>query len=239
MRGDLERALVDTEEFLHRQLGSRAAREASKRKVKRGIGEVLRRVRRAALVVLVLMASLIGWSILISPIGFLTWLLAIPTVFLAALVTLFWPSGRKRRDEQWSEAPAAPARLDALAGRTEEWLLERCEALPRPALPAADFILGRLRELQPELARLNPAAPVAGEAQRLIGQHLPRLIDSYVELPPAGRDPHGENGRRLTESLDIVAEELDRLSDEICRERGLRFETQTRFIESRYRGRDL
>lgn len=238
MRRDAERALVQTEEFLSRQLGSRAAREASKRKVKRGINEVLRRVRRAALVVLMLMAGLIGWSILISPIGFFTWLLAIPTVFLAALVTLFWPARRKRRDE-WSHAASGPAPLDALAGRTEEWLLERCQALPRPALPAADFILGRLRELQPELARLDPATPVAGDAQRLIGQHLPRLVDSYLDLPPAERDPGGVASRKLAESLDTVAEELDRLSDDICRERGLRFATQTRFIESRYRKPDF
>lgn len=234
MRQDIERALYETEDFLARQLGSRAAREASKRKVKRGMAEIVRRVRRAALVVLVLMAALIGASI-VTPIGLFTWLLAIPTVFLAALITLFWPSRRKPVDLQQGALAAMP--LDQLAERTETWLLDRCEGLPRPALPAADFLLGRLRELQPELARLDPAAPVAGETRRLIGQHLPRLVDTYLELPP--HDQSGENGRRLAESLDTVAEELERLSDDICRERGLRFETQTRFIEIRYRGREL
>jgi hypothetical protein len=237
MRRDVERALLETEDFLHRQLGSAAARELSKRKVKRGMSEVLRRVRRAALIVLVLMAALIGASIFTS-IGFFTWLLAIPTIFLAALISMFWPSRRSRREEARSPAAGgAPAELPLLAGRTEEWLLERCQYLPRPALPAADFILGRLRELQPELARVNPQAPVAGEAQRLIGQHLPRLVDAYLELPP--HDQGGENSRRLAESLDTVAEELDRISEDICRERGLSFETQTRFIESRYRAREL
>jgi hypothetical protein len=233
MRHDIERALLETEDFLHRQLGSRAAREMAKRKAKRGMGEVLRRVRRAALIVLALMAALIGTSIFTS-IGFFTWLLAIPTIFLAAFLSLFWPT-RRRREEALSPARSgAPVQLDLLAGRTEEWLLERAEYLPRPALPAADFIIGRLRELQPELARVNPNAPVAGEAQRLIGQHLPRLVDAYLELPPHALG--GENAERLSASLDTVAEELERLSDDICRERGLKFETQTRFIESRYRG---
>jgi hypothetical protein len=235
MRSDIERALLETEDFLHRQLGSQAAREAAKRKAKRGMGEVLRRVRRAALVVLVLMAALIGASIFTS-IGFFTWLLAIPTIFLAAFLSLFWPT-RRRRDEVRSPVGQPTAQLDLLAGRTEEWLIDRCAYLPRPALPAADFIVGRLRELQPELARINPGAPVAGEAQRLIGQHLPTLVDAYLELPPHALG--GENAERLTASLDTVAEELDRLSENICRERGLKFETQTRFIESRYRARDL
>lgn len=238
MRGDIERALTETEDFLHRQLGSRAAREASKRKVKRGINEVLRRVRRAVLVLLVLMAGLIGWSILVSPIGFLTWLLAVPTVFLAAMITMFWPSRRARREER-SPAASPNQPLGTLSAQTEEWLLARCDALPRPALPAADFILGRLRELQPELARLDPATPAGGDARRLIGQHLPRLVDSYLDLPPSERDPGGIASRKLAESLDIVAEELDRLSHDICRERGLAFVTQTRFIESRYRAPDL
>ncbi len=236
MRQDIERALLDTEDFLHRQLGSRAARELSKRKVKRGMSEVLRRVRRAALIVLVLMAALIGTSIFTS-IGFFTWMLAIPTIFLAAFLSLFWGSRGRSKGLRSPAAGAAPVELDLLAVRTEEWLLERCQYLPRPALPAADFILGRLRELQPELARVNPNAPVAGDAQRLIGQHLPRLVDAYLELP--AHDLGGENARRLTTSLDTVAEELDRLSHDICRDRGLTFETQTRFIESRYRERDI
>jgi len=232
---DFDRALGETENFLQRQLGSRAAREAQKRKVKRGIEEVVRRIRRATLLFVVLLGSLIGYSILVSPIGLLTWLLILPFLFLATMLALFWPSRRKR------EAPlpaasgsAARSRLDLLARDTEEWLLERCPALPRPALPAADAILDRLRDLQPDLAALPRESPLAGEADRLVGGHLPRLVDSFLELPPAARDPRGENSRRLAESLGVVTDELDRLSGEIGRERRLGFETHHRFIETRY-----
>jgi hypothetical protein len=235
MRHDFERSLSQTEQFLRSQLGSRAAREASKRRVKRGIGEAVRRVRRSAWVVLGLMVALTAYSILVAPIGFLTWLVAIPTILLGALLLLFLPTRQGRRERGRASSAAPAARLDALADRTEDWLLERCGQLPPPAMPAVDFILGRLRELQPELARLPADAPVAGEAQRLIGQHLPNLVDTYLSLPPGERDPRGETGRRLGESLDIVAEELDRLSIEIGRERRLSFDTQQRFIESRYK----
>ncbi len=233
MRFDLERTLGETEEFLHRQLSSRAAREAQKRKVQRGIGEVLRRVRRSALVALGLLIALVAYSILVDPIGILTWFVALPTVFLAATITLFWPSSRRRG--QAFEAPDEPVATSIIAGRTEEWLLERCRDLPRSALPAVDTILARLNEMQPDLAALRPDTPLAGETQRLLGQHLPRLVDTYLALPPSRREPRGENSRRLAESLDIVAGELDRLSGEIGRDRSLSFDTQRRFIETRYR----
>jgi len=238
MAFDFERALGETEDFLQRQLGSRAAREAQRRKVKRGINEVLRRIRRATLLFVVLLASLIGYSIFVASIDLLVWMLILPMLFLASTLALFWPSRRKRLAEPPRHAAGATARprLDLLARDTEEWLLERCQALPRPALPAVDTILDRLRDLQPDLAALPRESPLAGEADRLVGGHLPRLVDSFLELPPAARDPKGENSRRLSESLGVVAEELDRLSGEIGRERRLGFETHHRFIETRYGG---
>ena len=232
MRFDFERALGETEDFLFRQLSSRAAREAQKRKVQRGINEVFRRVRRSALVMLLLLSALVTYSIFVGGIDFLTWLIALPTVFLASLVALFWPSSpRQPRFEQ----PEAAPELDMLAGRVEEWLLERCRELPRAALPAVDNILSRLGEMRPDLSALSPETPVGGETQRLIGQHLPRLVDTYLALPPRSRDPRSENSWRFSESLDIVAEELERLSGEVHRDRSLHFDTQRRFIETRYK----
>lgn len=233
MRFDFERTLGETEEFLFRQLSSRAAREAQKRKVQRGINEVFRRVRRSAIVMLLLLSALVAYSIFIDPIGILTWFVALPTVFLAAMVALFWPSSsRQPRFEQREAVP----QLDVLAGRVEEWLLERCRELPRAALPAVDNILSRLGEMRPDLSALAPETPLGGETQRLIGQHLPRLVDTYLSLPPRSRGARSENSRRLGESLDIVADELERLSSEMHHDRTLHFETQRRFIETRYKG---
>lgn len=227
-----DRALTDAEDFLRRQLGSRAARESQKRKVQRGIREVLRRIRRSALLFVGLLSALILYSILVAPIGFLTWLVAFPALFLIAIVALFWPSHRSDR----SLKPADEAvRLESAAARTEEWLVERCHELPRQALPTVDTILVTLSELQPCLAALPKGAPVEGEARRLICQHLPRLVGSYLDLPPAERGPRSQSTARLTESLEIVADELMRLSADISEDRRLGFDTQHRFIETRYR----
>ena len=44
---ELPRALIDTENFLMAQLGSAGARARTSRRIKRGVGEAMRRVRRA------------------------------------------------------------------------------------------------------------------------------------------------------------------------------------------------
>ena len=233
---DIERGLVATEEFLMRQLGSRAAREAGKRKLHRGLGEAMRRARRAALIFALLLLALVAWAVAVSPIGFFTWLVALPTIAIVSLVSMMWPT-RAARAPKVVPGPEAVARipLDTLANRCEHWLLDRCDELPRAALPSADTILARLQSLQPALADMPEGTPLSGEARRLIGGHLPRLVDSYLALPPEVRDPRSENSRRLTESLEVVAEELSRICTEVETCRTAAFEIEHRFIETRYK----
>lgn len=231
---ELERVLYATEDFLRRNLRSRTAREAQKRRFQRKLHEALRRLRRSALLLAVMLTALVAFSLLVTPIGFLTWLVAIPTVLLLALLSLLWPSRRG------GPAPGAglPAELplDDLAARAEEGLLDRCQELPGRALPAADAIVARLHDLQPHLGGLaRQDAMLAGDARRLIGEHLPKLVDSYLALPPSRRGPASESTQRITESLGIVADELGNLLERCCRDRELGFETQRRFIETRYR----
>lgn len=236
MQHEVERTLRSAEAFLERQLGSRAARAASKRKVQRGMREVLRRLRRAALVFAGLLIALLIVDVIGAAVGWL-WLLAVPIFLLVALISLFWPARRGRED---AHVPSEQiAQLDLLASASEQWLLERCSDLPRQALPPIETILSRLHDLQPALAAVPAGSPIAGETQRLLGQHLPRLVGTYLDLPPAERAPESESSRRFSESMTIVADELDRLCGEICSDRQLGFDAQTRFIETRYRGDPL
>lgn len=228
---ELERVLYETEDFLRRSLGSSSAREAKKRKAKRAMQEALRRVRRAGLVFVGLVALLLVYAIVVAPLGFLTWAVALPTVLLFALLTLFWPT---RQQAERNANPRQPLALDALAYRAEEGLLDRRDELPGRALPAADAILARLNELQPHLAAMDPASLPAGDARRLIGEHMPRLIDTYLDLPHSSRVPGSESSQRFTESLGIVADELNNLLETCCRDRQIGFDTQHRFIETRY-----
>ena len=122
-----------------------------------------------------------------------------------------------------------------MAIRVEEGLADRIDELPTRALPAADAIIARLGELQPHLSELEPNSLAAGDARRLICEHLPRLVDTYLELPPSARSPAADSSRRFVESLELVAEELDHLLETCCRDKQLSFDTQHRFIETRYR----
>ena len=231
---ELERALLETEEFLMRQLGSRAAREAHKRKLKRAAGEAFRRARRAGIIFVVLLFALILWSVAVAPIGFLTWVVALPALALTALLSLTFPTRAARRPQTLGEGAVARIPLLTLAERCEQWLLDRYDDLPRAALPSADTILARLQHLQPALSDLPETMPVHGEVRRLVGGHLPRLVDSYLALAPEARTPGSENSRRLSEGLEVVAEELTKLCGELDGCRAASFEVEHRFIESRY-----
>ena len=235
MAFELERVLYETEDFLMRALRSPSARQANKRRMRRKMGEFLRRLRRAAWILAGLLAALVAAS-LFAKVGFLAWLVGVPTAFLIAFLSLFWSrGGRGTAADAPNMAQAEGMKLDELARRAEDGLIDRCRDLPGRALPAADAIIARLNELQPHLGALDPASTLAGDARRLIGRHLPCLIDSYLALPDADRAPRSESSTRFTESLDIVAEEMDHLLDQCCRDRHVSFETQSRFIEARYK----
>jgi hypothetical protein len=243
MGSEIERFFSEAEDFLRRNLPSRSQREAKKRRAQRKLEEFGRRARRAGLLFGLILAALVVASILLGGIGFLTWLVAIPTALLFACLSLSWPSGNARRMAAAAAAPAVPGApqalpLDELARRAEEGLMDRCSELPGRALPAADRIVARLADLQPCLAALPPDSLLAGEARRLIGTHLPKLVDSYLELPPPDRAPASESSQRLIESLGIVADELGDLLQQASREKHLSFETHRRFIETRYKDDD-
>jgi hypothetical protein len=232
---DLDRTLYAAEDYMRRQLGSSAARAASSRKLKRGAAEAFRRMRRAAFVFAALLLALVVADAAALSIGFFTWLLALFAIFIISVLTLTMPTRAGRRvPVVASQEAVAKVPLPTLAERCEQWLLDRCDELPRAALPSADLILGRLQRLQPALADLREGEPLTAEVRRLVGGHLPNLVDSYLALPPESRIPGSDNERRIAESLEMVAGELTRLCGEIdgCRESS--FAVEHRFIESRY-----
>lgn len=237
MSFELERILYETEDFLRKSLGSSAQRAAKKRRAQRKLEEFGRRFQRACLIFAGLMGAMLAWAIFVSPLPVITWFFGGLTIFFLALISTFWETRKPADQADLQGAPALP--LDELAARAEEGLLDRCRELPGRAQGAADTALARLAELQPHLGNLDPNSVLAGDARRLIGQHLPRLVDSYLELPASARAPGSESSRRFTESLSIVANELDGLLETCCHDRQMTFDTQTRFVETRYKDDNL
>jgi hypothetical protein len=72
-----------------------------------------------------------------------------------------------------------------------------------------------------------------------MGKHLPELIERYERVPAAYRNERDGEGltvdQRLVQGLDAAKTALDDLGRQLAREDLNAFETQGRFIESRYK----
>lgn len=220
------------EAFLRRHLKSRAVREAEKRRQQRRMREAMTRLGRGAAVAGTSGAAVAGYALLAAPLGTAGLVAAGTAAVAATAATLLWPS---RRSEP-QPGGVIQCELEHLAAEAEEWLLAKRMDLPARASSALDDILVALRELEPHLCRLDPGDPLAGDARRLIGEHLPRLITSYLALPSRERE-HPGTIDRLNAGLRTVGDELVRLCREASRDRLLNFDTQERFIHARYKDR--
>lgn len=218
--------------------GSRASRDAAKRGLERGLRSVLTRLARAGITFFGLLAALIVYNMASGWMGFLNLIGALVLVVMASIVIMFLPVRDRRREQALGDGPIiegiANVRLDRLASQTEDWLLERARALPSQAAGSLDRIIDRLRDLQAPLAGIKAESPTGGEAQRLIGQHLPSLVTTYLSLPPGERGFHDQSSAALADSLRIVAERMDELCERVANEKRMGFETERRFIDSRY-----
>lgn len=224
---DINQALQQAEDFLRRNIKSRAVREAEKRRRERQAREVARRLGRSAAVMGASGVGIVGYGVAVAPLALPALVAACAATVVVASATLFWPSRRA------GGSVLAEADRSELVLAAEDWLLRKRPLMPTRTLPALDLILTRLQDLRPHLTGADPTTLAAGEVRRLVGGHLPRLIDSYLEMPSTARDSQAERG--LIDDMHTLAEEIRRLCHEVGRESLFTFETQRRFIESRYR----
>lgn len=230
MRFDVAGLLRQADEYLRRNMKSKAVRAAEKRQAERQSLEADARIKRAALLGGASGATLLGVGALVAPVGVPVLAAAGGGALLLAVGSLFRPSRRRAIDGDFSRVELA-----ALPGDAEDWLLARREGLPFDCRSALDRIFQRLGDLQPHLAALPPHSTSAWEARRLLGDHLPRLVLAYEAIPASARD-EPEVRARLRGGLETVADALDDLCGEVCRNPLMSLETEGRFLESRYRG---
>ena len=226
---DWSRALGQAEEFLRRHWKPKAVVEAEKRRLRRKTRDAARRVKRAIAVTGTSGAGVLGYGFAVAPLSTTAFLVAGSAIAAAAGLVLCWPgqsaAGRKISREE----------LVALAAEAEEWLLQQRPKLPGSAIPAVDSIFFRLGDLHPQVEAMGPTSTLAWELRRLLGDHLPRLVYSYAQLPATVRDEQPELLQRLIDGLATVDEELARICREAARSHLVTFEAQERFIETRYR----
>ena len=209
-----------------------AVREAARRERQRLNASVMQRVTRVgvAIGVISLLTIIIG---LIQPIGMFGFLAAIGIAIGIAALLGFMPSGK-------GDAVAPPADLPngTMVQRFDSYLYRQRAALPPPARAEIDAISRILPSLKQTLERVPDLDPDAQDARRLMSKHLPGLIDRYVNGPPAYRArKDGEDvtvDERLVEGLAAGREALAEVTEKLARSDVAAFETQGRFIKSRY-----
>jgi len=209
-----------------------AVRDAARRERQRLNASVMRRLTRVGVAVgiISLLTIVIG---LIQPIGMFGFLAAIGIAIGIAALLGFMPSGKDN-----PTAPATDLPNGQMVQRFDSYLYRRRAALPAPARGELDAISKILPTLKQTLERVPDLDPDAQDARRLMSVHLPGLIDRYVNVPPAYRSQKdGEDvtiDERLIEGLSAGRAALNEVSEKLARNDLAAFETQGRFIKTRY-----
>ena len=217
-----------------RQLDERdgAAHEAARRERQRLNADLGRRVKRVGVAILVLSILTIAIG-LITPIGMFGFLAAVGLAVGITAVLAFSPSQQRR-----AAPPAADLPNGEMVQRFDSYLYRTRRALPAPAQGEIDAISSVLPTLRQTIERVETLDPNAQDARRLMSIHLPGLVDRYMRVPAAFRHEQDGEGKtvddRLIEGLSAGRAALVEVSEKLARADMAAFETQGRFIKSRY-----
>ena len=206
-------------------------RAAAKRERRRLNSDITRRFARVGIALAVISVAVIVIGLII-PIGMFGFLAAVGLAVGVAALLAFTPGG--------SGAPKVSPDLPngVMVERFDSYIFRARRALPAPAQAEIDAISAALPPLRQTLERVDALDPSAQDARRLMSLHLPSLIDRYLHVPAAYRDQRDGEGisvdERLVEGLGAGRAALKDISERLARGDVMAFETQGRFIKSRY-----
>lgn len=232
----VDQAIARFDEVMGRIERSNVSRTAQQRVRSRGVAALGRKIGNIGVALGVLIVATITFGLIVGPIGLGGLFLVVSLMVLAVLLLSFWP-GERPIVEYKEDMPNK-----AVVQRLESLLVRKRAALPAPAANRVDAISAQLPLLENRLAETQILDPLAQDARRLLGKHLPELIERYERVPQAYRHERDGDGltvdQRLVAGLDAAKTALDDLGRKLAREDLSAFETQGRFIENRYREDD-
>lgn len=207
---------------------ARAAAKRERQRLNRDLGHRLARVG-VAIGVVSFLTIVIG---LITPIGMFGFLAAVGLAIGIAALLAFVPG------ERAAKAPSADLPNGQMVQRFDSYLYRTRAALPAPARAEIDAISARLASLKASLERVETLDPKAQDARRLMSIHLPGLIDRYLNVPAEFRRQEDSEGltvdQRLVEGLSAARAAIEEISQDLAKSDLDAFQTQGRFIKSRY-----
>lgn len=211
-----------------------AVREAARRERQRLNAGLGRAATRAGMGIVAVSLAAIAIGLFVIPIGMFGFLAAVGLAIGVGVLLLV--SGSKE-----IAAPNVTPDLPngQMVARFDSYLFRARRALPAPAQAEIDRLSAQLPSLRQSLERIPDLDPNAQDARRLMSVHLPNLIDRYLHVPNAYRSQLDGEGisvdQRLVEALSAGRVALNEISENLARNDLAAFETQGRFIQSRYK----
>ena len=232
----VDHAIARFDEVMGRIDRGSASRAAQQRVLTRGVASAARKLANIGMALGVLIAATITFGLVVGPIGLSGLFVVAALMFLAVLLFSMWP-GERPIVEYKEDMPN-----QAVVRRLDSMLVRKRAALPSPAATRIDAISAQLPLLESRLAETDILDPLAQDARRLMGKHLPELIERYERVPAAYRSERDGEGltvdQRLIAGLDAAKTALDDLGRKLAHEDLTAFESKGRFIESRYKDPD-
>lgn len=191
-----------------------------------------KRLRRALIAVAVILAGALAASLAFDGISDSVLVLTVFAVPIAFILFALFP-----RTSSLSASGLPAESLPGLADHTQTWLETQRGLLPAAARVQVDLLGSHLAQLSPQLANLAENDPAAGEVRKLLGEHLPSLVESYTSIPVALRsEPHAGSTpqAQLTEGLATVAREVEAIGKTVARGELDALATRGRYLETRY-----
>ncbi|MEP7315868.1 MAG: hypothetical protein ABI667_04150 [Sphingomicrobium sp.] len=208
----------------------RAAQRRERQRLNAGVASTAKRIA-IAVGIISLLTVVIG---IIVPIGMFGFLAAVGIALAAAGLLAF---GGAKDVVAPTVSPDLPN--GQMVQQFDSYIYRTRRLLTSPAQAEVDAMSAMLPSLRQTLERVPDNDPNAQDARRLMSKHLPGLIDSYLHVPSnyrAQSDADGNSAdQRLVEALAAGREALKDIGDTLARNDLNKFETQGRFIETRYK----
>ncbi len=228
---DADEIVARNDERLHRMNLADVARRGRARRRQMAAENAGKRIKRAGFVGGAVVAVLLLWGLVIGPVGTTGLILAVLLGLAGMVMAGVWNSNVPQPQDLAQASPAA------MPAATEAWLYR--QRLPATAAPQIDAIGSLLATLETQLQRVPATDPIAQDLSRLLGKHLPELVERYTRVPADQRRRTIDSDGRtiettLTEGLQIVAAELARASDALAAADRDAVVVQGKFLEKRY-----
>lgn len=229
---DADEIVARNDERLHRMNMADVARRGRARRRQMAAENAGKRLKRAGFVGGGVVAVLLLYGLIIGPIGTTGLILAVLLGLAGMVMAGVWNQNVPQPQDL---AEASP---NAMPAATEAWLYR--QRLPAKASPQIDAIGALLATLETQLSRVPPTDPIAQDLARLLGKHLPDLVERYTRVPVDQRSRTIDSDGRtiettLIDGLKIVETELARASEALSAADRDAVLVQGKFLEKRYR----